>query len=154
MAVALVVLGCKVGPTLARRASAAANAWSRLDACVIVASGGRSWLHEGALTMEADWLARALVDRGVPIDRVVRERCSHTTRENARFTRELLVRRSIDRVTVVTCEWHLPRATALFAREGLSVEEWTAGETPSSTLHRSYRRAREWVALVLDGARS
>ncbi len=154
MGVALVVLGCRVGPTLARRASATVLAWESLDASLVVASGGRTWMHQRVITMESDWLARELVDRGVPAASVVRERCSYTTRENARFTRELLVRRGIDRVTVVTCAWHLPRATALFEREGLVVQGWTAGAGPSSPLQRSYRRAREWVALKLDGARS
>ena len=72
MGVALVVLGCRVGPALARRATAGAHAYDQMQPTLVVASGGRTWPHQGAITMEADWLARALVERGVPAEQVLR----------------------------------------------------------------------------------
>jgi uncharacterized SAM-binding protein YcdF (DUF218 family) len=85
---------------------------------VVVASGGRRWGD----VVEADAMARELVRGGVPERAIVRERCSLSTRDNARFTAEALGRRGIARATIVTCAWHMPRAVALFSRAGLDVE--------------------------------
>ena len=67
-------------------------------------------------------MARELLLRGVPERAIVRERCSFSTRENARFTAEVLRRRGTDAAAVVTCAWHLPRAVALFSRAGVVAE--------------------------------
>ncbi len=146
MGVAVVVLGCKLGETLARRARAGADAWRVSAAQLVVASGGRT--HDRG--MEADWLAATLVDLGVPADCIVRERCSHTTRENARFSSRLLERRSVSEVVVVTCSWHLPRAVALFEREGLRVSGWPTSDAQATAATHAYRRVRDWVAMRLD----
>jgi uncharacterized SAM-binding protein YcdF (DUF218 family) len=120
-----VVLGCKVSldgegrlaGALAWRVAAAAGAYARRgDAdVVVVASGGRRW----AGIVEADAMARELARLGVPEGAIVRERCSLSTRDNARFAAAALERRGIARATVVTCAWHLARAVTLFTREGV-----------------------------------
>jgi uncharacterized SAM-binding protein YcdF (DUF218 family) len=105
-------------------------------AALVVCSGGRRW-PDG---VEADAMARELARAGVPERAIVRERCSLTTRENARYTAAVLGRRGIQRATVVTCSWHLPRALAFFADAGLTVDAAAAldGATPpwSSRLWR------------------
>jgi uncharacterized SAM-binding protein YcdF (DUF218 family) len=127
-----VVLGCRVrldaagrlAPgALARRVEMGASTY--LDgggaagaATLVVASGGRRWDDH----VEADAMARELVARGVPERAIARERCSLSTRDNARFTAEVLARRGIRRVTVVTCSWHLARAVLLFTEVGLEVD--------------------------------
>lgn len=67
-------------------------------------------------------MARELALRGVPERAIVRERCSFSTRENARFTAEVLRRRGTDAAAIVTCSWHMRRAVALFARAGVAAE--------------------------------
>ncbi len=67
-------------------------------------------------------MARELVLRGVPEQAIVRERCSFSTRENARFTAEILRRRGTDKAAVVTCGWHMARAVVLFSRAGIAAE--------------------------------
>jgi uncharacterized SAM-binding protein YcdF (DUF218 family) len=91
---------------------------------IVVVSGGRHW---GEI-VEADAMAAELARLGVPIGAVVRERCSLSTRDNARFTAETLRRRGISRASVVTCAWHLPRALTLFVREGIEAEGIAARE--------------------------
>jgi uncharacterized SAM-binding protein YcdF (DUF218 family) len=126
---AIVVLGCRVrldadarlAPgALARRVEMGARTYLRHDdgEPVIVVSGGRRWGND----VEADMMARELVRLGVPEAAIVRERCSLSTRENARFTADLLTRRGIDGVALVTCPWHMERAASCFARIGLAVE--------------------------------
>jgi uncharacterized SAM-binding protein YcdF (DUF218 family) len=107
------------GALLRRVEMGAATYLARADPqTVIVVSGGRRWGD----VVEADAMARELARRGVPERAIVRERCSLSTRENARFTAEALARRGIGRAAVVTCAWHIARATAFFAHAGLDVE--------------------------------
>ncbi len=118
------------------------------ETVMVVASGGRTW--DGRV--EADALADELVRLGVSSDTIVRERASRNTRENARRTAELLRHRSVRHVVLVTCVWHMPRAAALFRREGLEVEPFSASSGDATLSERAYRVVREVVAARLDRA--
>ena len=146
----IVVLGCRVSrsPRSAfdRRAVGAVRAFESLGGSVVVASGGRTW--DGVV--EADALAERLLAMGVPPESVVRERCSLSTRENAAFSARLLARRGVGNAIVVTCDWHLPRAVALFEREGLVARGFGSGAHEAGWLAVGYRKGREWVACRLD----
>jgi cyclophilin family peptidyl-prolyl cis-trans isomerase len=123
------------------------------DADLVLAVGGRAW-HG---IVEADALADELVRLGVKEDIILRERRSRTTRENARFTRELLVGEGLSpswNVIIVTCTWHLPRAEALFRAEGIDVTTFAADPGASSWGVRTYRRTRERIAWKLDVLRA
>lgn len=157
----VVVLGCKVGPSghlsgaAARRVAKAVEVVEGLsDAARVVCSGGRAW--GGAV--EADVLAEAIVRHGVPERQVVRERCSMTTIDNARYVAALIERRgahgeALGNVVLVTCDWHMPRARAHFVEAGLTVVEAPArAPVPSRFpgLVTWVRTARELTATVLD----
>ena len=58
---------------------------------------------------------------GVPPSACLLEEESRTTRENARFTAQLLRARGIQQVLLVSDGYHLPRARMLFRREGIAV---------------------------------
>jgi uncharacterized SAM-binding protein YcdF (DUF218 family) len=160
----IVVLGCRavVDPSgrlapgaLARRVDAASRLYLDLagldrtprdPAMLVVASGGRRWGN----VVEADAMAHELRLRGVPEGAIVRERCSLTTRDNARFVAEALARNGSRAALVVTCSWHMPRALALFTRAGMEVEPFPASaEEGGSRRHRVWRWVREgfltWV---------
>ena len=121
---------------------------------LVVAAGGRAWpvSNPESVRVEADALAEELVREGVAEELILRERRSMTTRENARFTRELLARKSVEpwKVVLVTCAWHMPRAAAHFRSEGFEVETFAVepGRSPLAT--RAYRVVRERVAWRLD----
>jgi cyclophilin family peptidyl-prolyl cis-trans isomerase/uncharacterized SAM-binding protein YcdF (DUF218 family) len=156
---AIVVLGCKLQlddcgslierGVLAQRIDAAALAYARSGAgrAIVIASGGRRWSD----LVEADVMARELVRRGVPENAILRERCSLTTRDNARFAAAMLARRGIDRVLVVTSDWHLRRAVALFRQTGLFVDGVPAHH-PAPWPTRLRRRASERLLLWLQAA--
>jgi uncharacterized SAM-binding protein YcdF (DUF218 family) len=112
----------------------------------VIVSGGRTW---GGV-VEADAMRDELVRGGVPAATVVRERCSLTTRDNARLTARLLGRFGADGLTLVTCEWHMPRASALFRREGLVVAARPVPSPSAPPLARCYRAGHEWVSATLD----
>lgn len=152
---ALVVLGCRVVTRGARglegaagrRARAAADAFHDGLAPLVVASGGRVW--DGLL--EADALAAALEDAGVPAAAIVRERCSFSTLENARFTARLLTRRGARSVGVVTCAWHLPRALRAFRAQGVACDGVPAHvPDDAGRARRAYWGVREAIASWLD----
>lgn len=144
--IAVCVLGCRSGsPALTRRAEAAERAYRPGD--LVVTCGGVAWDGD----VEADALARLLEARGVPEGAIVRERRSRDTHENAVFAARILAERGIDRVVLVTCTWHLPRARRNFERAGLSVERAVGAEPPQRGLsHRIWWAARERVAGVKD----
>ncbi len=162
----IVVLGCRavidpagrlVPGALARRVDAASRLYlelARLDRqprgqpTLIVASGGRRW----GTVVEADAMAHELRLRGVPDGAIVRERCSLCTRDNARFVAEALARRGSGAALVVTCNWHMPRALALFTRAGIDVEPFPAfAEERGSRRHRLWRSVREGVLTWVQG---
>lgn len=147
------VLGCRVGSqALRRRAEAGRDAFFARDAALIVACGGRKWAGE----VEADAIARMLVEKGVPTTSIVRERCSLDTRDNACFAASMLERRSLRDVIIVSCSWHLPRSKRLFERAGLHVIETigTDPTTPRSALSRVYHWGREILCQLKDERRS
>jgi uncharacterized SAM-binding protein YcdF (DUF218 family) len=143
--------GAKLAGALGRRVAAAAALYAhhREDDPIVIVTGGRAWNG----VVEADAMARALVDLGVPAERIVRERCAMSTRENAHYTALLLRRRGLEGARVVTCRWHMPRAAALFRAQGLFVEPVDAPEGPSPTLRqRVCRWGYEKTATWLDRA--
>lgn len=102
--------------------------------------------------MEADALAARLVAAGVPDERILRERSSRDTLENAQFARGVLGRWGLEsaQVTVVTCAWHLPRAVRLFEGTGLRVDGVGVEPPGASRTRRTYWHVRELVSTWKD----
>lgn len=146
---AVVVLGCRVGAggvligAAERRVARAATAYHDGLAPIVLVSGGKRW--DGL--READAFAAALVALGVPETAILRERRSHSTRQNARFSAGMARASGFGRLALVTCDWHLPRAAAAFRRSGFDVEPIPA-LAPESV--RRARRLSERVQLVFD----
>lgn len=152
---AIVVLGCRVHAggsprgALARRIERAAAAYHEGHAPRVLASGGRVWGD----AVEADVMAQGLEASGVPASRIVRERCSMSTRDNARFVTRLLARAGWGRIAVVTCPWHLERALLLFRREGIEADGLGAQPGEAGAWRTIYWKARERVCMRLDGVK-
>ena len=109
----------------------------------MVATGGRAWKGR----IEADVLFGLLAARGVPERRIARERCSLSTRGNARFTAGILHRTGLHQIALVTCDWHMPRAMALFTRAGFDVLPVGVPGPDPGYFWRLYRAAHERVAM-------
>jgi uncharacterized SAM-binding protein YcdF (DUF218 family) len=149
--IGLVVLGCRASRGRSDVAARTYLADATRFSCVL-ASGGRAWAGENDenRTVEADALARAMIDLGVPTELVVRERCSHSTRENAQYSAKILARRGIKKITLVTSDWHVPRARRHFENEGLDVEAAPVVIGSRSLWSRVLTRAHEHAAALLD----
>ncbi|MCI6587883.1 MAG: YdcF family protein [Clostridiales bacterium] len=118
---AIVLLGVELDaqerPTqeLHARVYAAAQAYARGAAGVIVASGGRLPGHR---VEEATVMARLLCEAGVPKGAVMLEDQSQNTMENMRYSAQKLGGAKGRRVLVVTSDYHLRRAVLTARRVG------------------------------------
>lgn len=73
---------------------------------------------------EAPVAGRALLDMGVAEDMVVEETASRNTVENARLSKRIMGKRGWRRALVVCAALHVPRARAIFRREGVDCQFW------------------------------
>jgi uncharacterized SAM-binding protein YcdF (DUF218 family) len=82
----------------------------------VVVSGGRA-----PAAVAADAMRHVLESEGVPADRIVSERRSSSTYENAVFTAGLLLPQGMRRIALVTEAYHMPRAERCFRKQGFTV---------------------------------
>lgn len=120
---AVIVLGCQVyadgqlSPQLELRLQAALNTY-HADPRLIVVTGGQGEKEpapEGIIMR--DWL----ISQGVPETDVIAECESLNTRQNLLNAKSLLPE-TVRRVTVITSDYHLPRALALARDLGLEAD--------------------------------
>jgi len=148
----------------AARLLEAARVFRLLDADVLVSSGGlirptpRTW--PSGLTMAED-----LVRLGVPRDRIIVESESKTTRHEAVLLKELLRAHPVDRVVLVTSQFHMRRSVGTFraagievipaiAREPDGVDAWWEKLIPTDKgMEESAMAAHELAGLVTYAAR-
>lgn len=147
---AMLVLGGGVEPPqqpgrLPHLNGAAARVWyaARLyhagKAPLVVLSGGTA--QPGVeLGTEAQAMRNLLLDLGVPTSAILLEQRSLTTRQNARYSAQLLASRGIHRVLLVTSALHMRRALAQMRKHGLLA-------IPAATDFESRREpgVREWL---------
>lgn len=88
------------------------------EVCTVLASGGVTATGDAA---EADVYARELIALGVPTEKIVRERASRNTWQNARNSSAIIGRHS-SRVVLVTSGLHLKRSLIYFRHFGVVAE--------------------------------
>ena len=150
--------GTPVVRNAADRMFAAAELARRYPRARIVFTGGSgNLIYTDA--KEADYAATLLENLGIPKERMVMERLSRNTYENAEFTKVLAMPKPGERWLLVTSAYHMPRSIGLFRKAGLVVEpypvDWRIGDHAfafgaSSTdgLVRTDLAIREWLGLL------
>jgi uncharacterized SAM-binding protein YcdF (DUF218 family) len=140
----IVVLGARVqpdgtaSPTLRARVEHAVELYRRGLAAKVLFSGG-----VGDFGSSEAEVSRALaVSLGVPGEACLLEEQSHSTKQNAAFSGELIRARGWRSVLVVTDPYHLPRARRLFAAEGLEV---SGSPVLGAPRHRSWSERVYWT---------
>lgn len=101
--------------TAASRVDTAAVLYKAHRAPLIIVSGAAL---EGKVS-EAQIMANALTQQAIPPEAVVLESRSFTTYENAVYTAQALRQRNIQQVLLVTSALHMPRAMAVFKKQGI-----------------------------------
>ncbi len=146
----LVLLGCRVlGPArlsapAARRAERVLSAYHAGSS--VLACGGKAWRG----VREADAFAAYLIERGLPEAAIERELHSRSTRQNAHYAAALLLPRGIRRVGLVTCDFHMDRATRCFEGAGFEVEPLPAASPSVAMSATLMREMRERACLAID----
>ena len=118
---AIIVLGAQVKPDgtlslqLQWRVDAAAKAWRERQSLIVVC--GAQGSNEPAT--EASVMKAELIRQGVPEKYILMDEESFNTRQNIANAVALLEGRDVQRVLVVTSDYHLPRAMAIAEDAGL-----------------------------------
>ncbi|WP_246791568.1 YdcF family protein [Bradyrhizobium commune] len=110
---------------------------------------------------EADYSAPILENSGIAKERLILERESRNTYENAMFTKQLVAPKPGQRWLLVTSAFHMPRSMGIFRKAGFEVEaypvDWRMGgrdelfsfsNNGASGLIRTDVAVREWIGLV------
>jgi uncharacterized SAM-binding protein YcdF (DUF218 family) len=126
----------------------------------IVFSGGSPNLISND-AREADYAAMIFDALGIPSSRLIMERRSRNTLENAEFSKELAFPKPGERWLLVTSAYHMPRAVGLFRKVGFAVEpypvDWRVGGVADMVafnplgadgLARTDLALREWMGLA------
>lgn len=137
--------GSRPSPFLASRLERALELWREQGCCAhIIVSGGQG---SDECVSEASAMHRHLAERGVPDGLIIDESHSTTTKENMRYSRQLIEKHlgAGMRVAVVSTDYHLPRCAMFAASEGLD-----AVSAGASSAHRAWSRGyiRETAALT------
>jgi uncharacterized SAM-binding protein YcdF (DUF218 family) len=145
----------------AERIIAAAELARRYPGTRVVFTGGNSNLTASG-PIEADFVVRLFERLGVPRGRVIVERKSRDTAENAAFTKQLVVPKVGERWLLVTSAMHMPRAIGVFEMAGFTVDAYPVNfltgdaEHPSTLLRalvnntwKTNRAVHEWIGLLV-----
>jgi uncharacterized SAM-binding protein YcdF (DUF218 family) len=169
----IVVLGGSIDPELSAahgvtvfrgsvdRLIAAAGLAHRYPQARIVFSGGSANLVSDDAAKEADYAAAVFERLGVAKDRLIMERRSRNTQENAAFTKALVSPKPGERWLLVTSAYHMPRSVGIFRKAGFAVEpypaDWHTGGLRDilmfslrsvEGLERTDAAMREWMGLA------
>jgi len=110
---------------------------------------------------EADYAASLFESLGISRERLIMERRSRNTSENAEFSRAIAAPKPGDRWLLVTSAYHMPRSIGLFRKAGFAVEaypvDWRVGGREDllrfttlslEGLDRANAGIREWMGLA------
>jgi uncharacterized SAM-binding protein YcdF (DUF218 family) len=169
----IVVLGGSIDPDLsiayhtpvirsaADRVVAAAALGRRYPNARIIFSGGSADLFAND-AREADYAGQIFESLGIGKDRLIMERRSRNTYENAVFSKAIASPKQGERWLLITSAYHMPRAVGLFRKAGFPVEpypvDWRVGRDAADILSfsniavdglgRTDVGVREWIGLL------
>jgi uncharacterized SAM-binding protein YcdF (DUF218 family) len=126
----------------------------------VVFSGGSANLVSND-AREADFAGAIFESLGVDKSRLIMERASRNTQENAEFCKALVKPKEGERWVLVTSAFHMPRSVGLFRKAGFAVEpypvDWRVGGSDDlmalsnvavEGLGRTDLAIREWMGLI------
>jgi uncharacterized SAM-binding protein YcdF (DUF218 family) len=103
----------------------------------IIASGGQNGMFSEDDFMEADFVAKNLIDLGIPAEDIWIENQSKNTIENAQFSKQIIDRNGgiKTKAVLITSAFHIPRATLTFEQAGIAVRPYPCAFSmlPSAT---------------------
>jgi uncharacterized SAM-binding protein YcdF (DUF218 family) len=145
----------------AGRVISAAMLAHRFPNARILYSGGNANFVGDTSAREADYAAKVFEGLGIPRERLIIERDSRNTFENAEFSRKLADPKPGERWLLVTSAFHMPRSIGIFRKVGFAVEacpvDWRLAGRRDLThfpfqseegLQHTNLAIREWLGLI------
>jgi uncharacterized SAM-binding protein YcdF (DUF218 family) len=142
-----------------RLIAAAALAHRYPKARVVFSGGSANLISNDA--READFAGAIFESLGIDKSRLIMERASRNTQENAEFSKALVAPKEGERWLLVTSAFHMPRSVGLFRKAGFAVEpypvDWRVGgrsdifnftNVAIDGLGRTDLAVREWMGLI------
>jgi uncharacterized SAM-binding protein YcdF (DUF218 family) len=139
--------------------AAAALALRYPNVRVVFSGGSPNLISNDA--READYAGAIFESLGIAKSRLIMERGSRNTLENAEFSKALLAPKDGERWLLVTSAYHMPRSVGLFRKAGFAVEpypvDWRVGgrgdlfaftDVAVDGLGRTDLAVREWMGLI------
>jgi uncharacterized SAM-binding protein YcdF (DUF218 family) len=139
--------------------AAAALAQRYPNARVVFSGGSANLISNDA--READYAGAIFESLGIAKSRLIMERRSRNTLENAEFSKALVAPKGGERWLLVTSAFHMPRSVGLFRHAGFDVEpypvDWRVGgradlftfsNVAVDGLGRTDLAVREWMGLI------
>ena len=168
----IVILGASIEPDLSaahgtpvvrsapdRIIAAAALAHRYPNARIVFSGGSANLISNDA--READFAGSVFESLGIAKSRLLVERASRNTVENAQFSKALVAPKEGERWLLVTSAFHMPRSIGLFRKAGFAVEaypvDWRVGGASDlfsfsnvvlDGLGRTDLAVREWAGLI------
>jgi uncharacterized SAM-binding protein YcdF (DUF218 family) len=96
----------------------AARLFDLLKSSLVIASGGITE-PDPAAAPESAALQRALIDLGVPADRILLESRSKNTRDEVLIVKQMLAERGLTNFVLVTSPMHMRRSVLAFEQQGM-----------------------------------
>lgn len=129
------------------------------NARIVFSGGSGNLLSNDA--READYAGALFESLGVAKARLMMERRSRNTQENAEFSKAMVQPKSGERWLLITSAFHMPRSVGLFRKAGFAVEpypvDWRVGgqddlfsfsAMASEGLGRTEIALHEWLGLM------
>jgi uncharacterized SAM-binding protein YcdF (DUF218 family) len=139
--------------------TAAALAHRYPNARIVFSGGSANLISTDA--READFAGAIFESLGIAKSRLIMERESRNTLENAQFSKALVAPKAGERWLLVTSAFHMPRSIGLFRKAGFAVEaypvDWRVGGRGDlmsfsnvilDGLGRTEVAVREWIGLI------
>jgi uncharacterized SAM-binding protein YcdF (DUF218 family) len=139
--------------------AAAALAHRYPNARIVFSGGSANLISNDA--READFASAVFESLGISKSRLIMERRSRNTLENAEFSKALVAPKQGERWLLVTSAYHMPRSVGLFRKAGFAVEpypvDWRVGGRDGlfaftnlaiDGLGRTDAAVREWMGLI------
>jgi len=143
------------------RVIAAAALARRYPNARILYSGGNANLIADDAAKEADYAVAVFEGLGISRDRLILERRSRNTFENAEFSRAIAAPKNGERWLLLTSAYHMPRSVGIFRKAGFLVEpcpvDWRLGGSADllkfspfavEGLEHTDLALREWMGLL------
>jgi uncharacterized SAM-binding protein YcdF (DUF218 family) len=142
-----------------RLIAAAALAHRYPNARIVFSGGSANLISNDA--READFAGAVFESLGISKSRLIMERASRNTLENAEFSKALVAPKDGERWLLVTSAFHMPRSVGLFRKVGFDVVpypvDWRVGgrddlfkftNVAVDGLGRTDLAMREWMGLI------